>query len=180
MKDYLDEQYHAETEEIEKDRADSKSNALQARLQVTEIRVRQEREWARCHPVEWSAWLSIQPLLIVSFDFGTGWSYDFSRFLAEVGDSPSPTHVIQRRDKNLSYSQGNLLWEKQQTRQIDSPYLNVAEAAEYCRCAKKTILNHHYERTIHSVNGTRPLLFRREELDRWLLAGHKAAKKGKH
>ena len=60
---------------------------------------------------------------------------------------------------------------------VDTPYLTVAEAAAYCRRAPKTILNHHCLGHIRSMPGTRPPLFRREDLDQWLSTRRKSRKK---
>lgn len=49
---------------------------------------------------------------------------------------------------------------------IPSPYLTAAEAAAYCRLAVKTIYKHRKE--IARMPGVRKLVFRREELDRWM------------
>jgi excisionase family DNA binding protein len=51
---------------------------------------------------------------------------------------------------------------------VDSPYLTVEEAAAYCRRSRKTVLNHHSMGSVRSVPGTRPPLFRKEDLDGWL------------
>jgi hypothetical protein len=59
---------------------------------------------------------------------------------------------------------------------VESPYLTVAEAATYCRRSPKTILNHHSLGNIRSMPGTRPPLFRREELDEWLSTRRKSRK----
>ncbi len=53
-----------------------------------------------------------------------------------------------------------------QERTIESPYLDLNEAAAYCRCAKKTILNH--RREIERQPGIGKLIFKRETLDKWL------------
>jgi hypothetical protein len=95
---------------------------------------------------------------------------------------PSSNHVIQQRDNTLPYGQGNLVWMKQRTtradlRPVDSPYLTVDEAAAYCRRGRKTILNHHCLGNIRSMPGTRPPLFRREELDEWLSSRRQSRKK---
>ena len=49
----------------------------------------------------------------------------------------------------------------------DSPYLTADEAAAYCRC-KKTLLNHKAAGRLKAVRGTRPPLFRTEDLDAWI------------
>ena len=49
-----------------------------------------------------------------------------------------------------------------------SPYLDVREAAAYCRCAVQTIYNN--RRHIERMPGLRKLLFTRESLDAWLAA----------
>jgi hypothetical protein len=47
-----------------------------------------------------------------------------------------------------------------------SPYLNSRQAADYCNISVKTLYNR--RREIRSMPGVGKLLFRREELDRWL------------
>ena len=49
---------------------------------------------------------------------------------------------------------------------IKSPYLDVDEAALYCRLARQTLYNHRSE--IERQPGIGKLLFTREALDRWL------------
>jgi hypothetical protein len=49
---------------------------------------------------------------------------------------------------------------------IDTPYLNVEEAAAYCRVAVQTIYNH--RREIARQPGVGKLVFKREDLDKWL------------
>lgn len=51
-------------------------------------------------------------------------------------------------------------------RTIDSPYLDTKEAAAYCRCAVQTIYNH--RREIERQPGIGKLLFKREDLEKWL------------
>jgi hypothetical protein len=46
-----------------------------------------------------------------------------------------------------------------------SPFLRLNEAAAYCRLKPQTLLNHRRE---IKVVRSRPLLFRREDLDQWL------------
>jgi hypothetical protein len=55
-------------------------------------------------------------------------------------------------------------------RPVASPYLTLPEAAAYCRLAAQTLLNNRL--AIRAVR-TRPLLFRREDLDAWLTAPRK-------
>lgn len=50
----------------------------------------------------------------------------------------------------------------------DSPYLTLAEAAAYCRRTPKTLCNHKCQGRLRAVHGTRPPLFRVEDLDAWL------------
>jgi hypothetical protein len=50
---------------------------------------------------------------------------------------------------------------------IDTPYMNVEEAAAYCRLSVQTLYN--ARRELESVEGTRRLLFTREMLDAWLV-----------
>lgn len=59
-----------------------------------------------------------------------------------------------------------------------SPYLTVAEAAAYCRCAPATIYNSRAATGQPAAVGTGRLLFTRESLDRWL-AGRGRAKRGR-
>lgn len=47
-----------------------------------------------------------------------------------------------------------------------TPYLNLEEAANYCRLAPKTLYNHRQE--ITRVPGIGKLLFTKEHLDSWL------------
>lgn len=53
----------------------------------------------------------------------------------------------------------------------DSPYLTADKAAAYCRRRKKTLLNHKCRGKLRAVPGTRPPLFRVEDLDAWI-GGH--------
>lgn len=53
-------------------------------------------------------------------------------------------------------------------RPLDSPYLTADEAAAYCRRRKKTLLNHKAAGRLKAVRGTRPPLFRIEDLDAWI------------
>lgn len=50
-----------------------------------------------------------------------------------------------------------------------SPYLTLAEAAAYCRRKAKTLSNHKARGRLKAVPGTRPPLFRVEDLDAWLV-----------
>jgi len=155
---------------------------VKIRAAEAEARLILEREWVARHPVEWTEWVRILPLLAFSYDFASGETYDFPQFLFDVGSRPSSNHIIQQRDNTLPYGQGNLVWMKQRTtkadlRPVDSPYLTVDEAAAYCRRERKTILNHHCLGNIRSMPGTRPPLFRREELDEWLSSRRKSRKK---
>ena len=132
-----------------------------------------EQDWAARHPAEWGEWVRLLPLMPLTFDFGSGESYDFPQFLSEVGPRPSPGHAIKPRDETIPYARGNLVWgktprPKTAPRPVDSPYLTVDEAAAYCRRARKTVLNHHSLGNVRSMPGTRPPLFRREELDEWV------------
>jgi hypothetical protein len=151
---------------------------LRARVAEAEARLALERDWATRHPAEYAEWCRISLLLTFSYDFGGGESYDFPRFLAEVGPRPSANHVVKRKDEDSSYGQGNLRWHKQAgQRPADSPYMTVREAADYCRRAPKTLLNHHCAGKIRSMPGSRPPLFRCEDLDHWLSTRRKARKK---
>ena len=60
-----------------------------------------------------------------------------------------------------------------QARQIETPYLTTVEAAAYCRCAVQTIYNQ--RKHIEKMPGAGRLLFRREALDKWLLARRRRA-----
>jgi excisionase family DNA binding protein len=62
-------------------------------------------------------------------------------------------------------------------RALVSPYLTVDEAAVYCRCKRRTLLNRHSLGRVRSVPGSHPPLFQREDLDAWLNAGPKERKK---
>ncbi|MGL6074886.1 MAG: helix-turn-helix domain-containing protein [Fimbriiglobus sp.] len=50
----------------------------------------------------------------------------------------------------------------------DSPYLTADEAAAFCRRSKKTLLNHKAQGRLRAVAGTRPPLFRIEDLKAWI------------
>ena len=168
--------------EDELDRVKALAEFRQAKAEEAEARLVQERAWAERHPTEWEEWIRISPLLMPSYEFFSGNWYDFPQFLAEVGTRPSSKHRIQQRDMTVPYMKGNLVWVKQpttkvETRPVDTPYMTVAEAAAYCRRAPKTILNHHSLGNIRSMPGTRPPLFRREELDQWLSVRRKSRQK---
>lgn len=170
MKELWEEQFYAESP---LDDAIAKAEFIKTRVAETEARLAQEREWAGLHPNEWSEWLRIQSLLVWTFDFGVSKSFDFPEFLAELGPSPSAKHLVVRRDETLPYMTANLVWsrsptEKADPRPVDSPYLNVDEAAAYCRRAPQTLYNHHSLGNVRSVTQSRPILFRREDLDAWL------------
>ena len=49
-----------------------------------------------------------------------------------------------------------------------SPYLTLSEAAAYCRRTAKTLCNHKARGRLKAVPGTRPPLFRVEDLDLWM------------
>ena len=57
---------------------------------------------------------------------------------------------------------------------VASPYLTVAEASLYCRCAPATIYNSRAATGQPAAVGTGRLLFTREALDRWLANAGKA------
>jgi hypothetical protein len=57
---------------------------------------------------------------------------------------------------------------------VVSPYLDVEQAATYCHVAVQTLYNH--RRNIRAVR-SRPLLFRREDLDAWLTAPRRQRRK---
>jgi hypothetical protein len=50
--------------------------------------------------------------------------------------------------------------------EVDTPYMNVQEAAAYCRLSVQTLYNSRKE--LDSVPGSRRLIFTREILDAWL------------
>ena len=54
---------------------------------------------------------------------------------------------------------------------VDTPYLDVKQAAAYCRVAVKTLYNH--RRHIERMPGVRKLVFRKEALDKWLASRRK-------
>ena len=60
---------------------------------------------------------------------------------------------------------------------VETPYVTLDEAAAYCRCSPKTISNHHSLGNVHAMPATRPLRFRREDLDKWLSARRRPRKK---
>lgn len=68
-----------------------------------------------------------------------------------------PTRVTHSQQSNL------------QPRPSDSPYLTLTEAAAYCRRTPKTLSNHKAAGRLRAVPGTRPPLFRVEDLDAWLM-----------
>jgi hypothetical protein len=164
------EQFYHETEE---ERLASKAEAEKLRAKEAEDQLKQEREWARLHPDEWAEWVRLLPMIPWTFDFGSMKAYDFAQFLNDVGPCPSHSHTIVRRDEALPYTGANLHWAKQPVKRdrcpVDSPYYTVDEAAEYCRRKPKTLLNHHCLGNLRAVTATRPILFRREDLDEWLV-----------
>ncbi len=159
-----------------------KERTQQARAAAEHERVRRERVWTVRHPYEWDEWLRLQPLLHPIIDFAADHPFDFDDFLKEVGGRPSARHVVDRRNERLPYQQGNLRWAEQgrlgaDLRPTDSPYLTVDEAAGYCRRGRKTLLNHHCLGNVRSMPGTRPPLFRKEDLDDWLSASRPKRRK---
>lgn len=54
-----------------------------------------------------------------------------------------------------------------------SPYLTLAEAAAYCRRSRKTLCNHKARGRLRAVPGTRPPLFRVEDLSAWMSGGNR-------
>ena len=58
-----------------------------------------ERDWAAQYPAEWGEWVRLLPLTPLTFDFGSGESYDFPQFLSEVGPRPSPATQSSRETK---------------------------------------------------------------------------------
>ncbi len=55
-----------------------------------------------------------------------------------------------------------------QPRPVDSPFLDIEEAASYCRMSKGTLYNAVYHGKLAKQPGTRKVLFRREDLDAFL------------
>ncbi|VTR93341.1 unnamed protein product [Gemmata massiliana] len=161
------------------DRANALAEFRRAKAEEAEARLVQEREWVGRHPAEWGEWLRLQPLLFLPITFGDTERFDFPQFLLEVGPRPFSNGTVQQKDVTLPYRPGNLVWVKErrskvEARPVESPYLTVAEAAAYCRRSPKTVLNHHSLCDIRSMPGTRPPLFRREDLDQWLSARRKS------
>lgn len=68
--------------------------------------------------------------------------------------------------EQIDHLVARLAAELQSGRSPVSPYLDVRQAAAYCRCAVQTIYNN--RRYIERMPGFRKLLFRRESLDKWL------------
>lgn len=133
-------------------------------------RARLEGVWAAKHPAEWAEWEWVKPQLAWTFDFGAGKEFDFDDFLKEVGRRPSPAHRVASREDDRPFQQGNLVWVAPDLPRIQSPYLTLSEAAAYCRRAPKTLSNHLSQGNLRTLPGTRPPLFRKEELDAWLTA----------
>ncbi|HYH67460.1 MAG TPA: helix-turn-helix domain-containing protein [Urbifossiella sp.] len=161
----------AERERLEREAADAAAKQL-----------RQEKVWSVRYPAEWDEWQRLQPLLSPVIEFAASNAFDFDDFLKEVGRRPSHNHTVQRPDEALPYTQGNLRWAEwgrtgTDQRPAASPYLTVDEAAAYCRRTRKTLLNHHSLGSVRSMPGTRPPLFRKEDLDDWLTARRRPYRK---
>lgn len=155
------------------DRRAEAEAARQDRVEREAERERRERVWAARHPAEWAEWTRVRLLLNGPIPFGDDSEFDFEAFVAEVGTRPSRRHFVTRIDDSRPYTRANLTWRvrgrvETEVRPVDSPYLTVEEAAAYCRRSRKTVLNHHSMGSVRSVPGTRPPLFRKEDLDGWL------------
>jgi hypothetical protein len=176
MKELWEEQYEAESAT---ELAQSKAEWFKTQARESEDRLAQERDWAAKQPGEWVEWVRLQSLLSLSFDFGSSTFYDFPQFSSELGPRPTQQHRVERRDDHIPYEKGNLVWVRRQTPRatfhpVSSPYLTLEEAAAYCRRKPKTLLNHHSLGELRSMPGKRPLLFIREDLDKWLTSRRKS------
>ena len=58
-------------------------------------------------------------------------------------------------------------------RPADSPYMTRDEAAAYTRYQPKTLSNHVTLGNLRKLPGTRPPLFVKEDLDRWVTSKNK-------
>jgi hypothetical protein len=77
----------------------------------------------------------------------------------------TPAELIARIERDLAELKSALCITTE-TVYRDSPYLDVDEAARYCRVAVQTIYNN--SRFIARQPGVGKLLFTREALDHWL------------
>jgi hypothetical protein len=77
----------------------------------------------------------------------------------------TPAELIARIERDLAELKSALCITTE-TPHRDSPYLDVSEAARYCRVAVQTIYNN--RRFITRQPGITKLLFTREALDKWL------------
>jgi hypothetical protein len=157
-------------EEREAEKAEREAVRQEWEAQAAE-RARREGVWKAKHPAEWDEWVRLQPLLNPLADLWADHRFDFDEFLKEVGRRTSPEHVVVQSDDAKPYQQGNLTWAAPPPVLSPSPYLNTKEAAAYCRRQPKTLLNHHSLGSVRSMPGTRPPLFRKEDLDDWLSVG---------
>lgn len=58
------------------------------------------------------------------------WKSDFWKFVADIGERPSPKHRFKRIDPAKPYQPGNIFWEPPK---LDVPVTTKAQAAEYAR-----------------------------------------------
>lgn len=77
----------------------------------------------------------------------------------------TPAELIARIEHDLAELKSSLCITTDSPHR-ESPYLNVTEAARYCRVAVQTIYNN--RRFITRQPGITKLLFTRESLDKWL------------
>lgn len=77
----------------------------------------------------------------------------------------TPAELIARIERDLAELKSALCISTETTYR-ESPYLDVTEAARYCRVAVQTIYNN--RRLIARQPGITKLLFTREALDKWL------------
>jgi Helix-turn-helix domain len=77
----------------------------------------------------------------------------------------TPAELIARIERDLAELESALCINTE-TAYRESPYLDVDEAARYCRVAVRTIYNN--RRFITRQPGITKLLFTREALDKWL------------
>ena len=134
------------------------------------------RRWAE-HP-SWGAWLSVKGVLEGRFMAGglVGKQYDFGDFVDEYGPQPSPGHDFGVIDSAKPIAPSNLGWrpvELPKASPAPSPYLTLAEAAAYCRCSPKTLSNRVWQGKLRPLPKSKPQVFKREELDRYIASGGK-------